>query len=85
MACTAPTCRGAPTWAITRTRVVVYFADVLDLVPQSAVKVNDVAVGKVKSIRLSRTTDGAAAGVTAAGTAAADAERTAGPRGSRCR
>jgi phospholipid/cholesterol/gamma-HCH transport system substrate-binding protein len=30
-----------------------YFADVLDLVPQSAVKVNDVAVGKVTSIDLS--------------------------------
>jgi phospholipid/cholesterol/gamma-HCH transport system substrate-binding protein len=30
-----------------------YFADVLDLVPQSAVKVNDVAEGKVTSITLS--------------------------------
>jgi phospholipid/cholesterol/gamma-HCH transport system substrate-binding protein len=30
-----------------------YFADVLDLVPQSAVKVNDVAEGKVTSISLS--------------------------------
>lgn len=33
--------------------VTAYFADVLDLVPQSAVKVNDVAVGKVTSIDLS--------------------------------
>lgn len=37
--------------------VVVYFADVMDLVPQSAVKVNDVAVGKVTSIRLSKAGD----------------------------
>lgn len=34
--------------------VTAYFADVLDLVPQSAVKVNDVAVGKVSAISLSR-------------------------------
>jgi phospholipid/cholesterol/gamma-HCH transport system substrate-binding protein len=33
--------------------VYAYFADVLDLVPQSAVKVNDVAVGKVTDITLS--------------------------------
>ena len=33
--------------------VTAYFADVLDLVPQSAVKVNDVAVGKVTSIDVS--------------------------------
>lgn len=33
--------------------VTAYFADVLDLVPQSAVKVNDVAVGKVTNIDLS--------------------------------
>ena len=33
-------------------RVVVEFADVLDLVPQSAVKVNDVPVGRVESIDL---------------------------------
>jgi len=33
--------------------VTAYFADVLDLVPQSAVKVNDVAVGKVTKIDLS--------------------------------
>lgn len=32
--------------------VVVHFADVLDLVPQSAVRVNDVAVGRVDSIEL---------------------------------
>ncbi len=32
--------------------VTVEFADVLDLVPQSAVKVNDVAVGKVDSVEL---------------------------------
>jgi phospholipid/cholesterol/gamma-HCH transport system substrate-binding protein len=38
--------------------VTAYFADVLDLVPQSAVKVNDVAVGKVSSISLSRCRDG---------------------------
>jgi phospholipid/cholesterol/gamma-HCH transport system substrate-binding protein len=37
--------------------VVAYFADVLDLVPQSAVKVNDVPVGKVESIRLSNSHD----------------------------
>lgn len=34
-----------------------YFTDVLDLVPQSMVKVNDVRVGKVTAIRLSRKTD----------------------------
>jgi phospholipid/cholesterol/gamma-HCH transport system substrate-binding protein len=33
--------------------VTAYFANVLDLVPQSAVKVNDVAVGKVTGISLS--------------------------------
>ncbi|HEV2888718.1 MAG TPA: MCE family protein [Jatrophihabitans sp.] len=33
-------------------RVLVDFADVLDLVPQSAVKVNDVTVGKVESVKL---------------------------------
>lgn len=33
-------------------RVTVQFADVLDLVPQAAVKVNDVPVGRVESIRL---------------------------------
>lgn len=38
-------------------RVVAYFTDVLDLVPQSAVKVNDVPVGRVVSVRLSRTSD----------------------------
>ena len=32
------------------------FADVLDLVPQSAVKVNDVAVGQVDSVKLSTST-----------------------------
>lgn len=32
--------------------VTIEFADVLDLVPQAAVKVNDVAVGQVKEIRL---------------------------------
>jgi phospholipid/cholesterol/gamma-HCH transport system substrate-binding protein len=32
--------------------VTVEFADVLDLVPQSAVKVNDVAVGRVDSVEL---------------------------------
>src|SRR5262249_44307104 len=32
--------------------VTVEFANVLDLVPQSSVKVNDVAVGKVESIKL---------------------------------
>jgi phospholipid/cholesterol/gamma-HCH transport system substrate-binding protein len=38
--------------------VTAYFADVLDLVPQSAVKVNDVAVGKVTSIDLSTNCQG---------------------------
>lgn len=33
-------------------QVTVEFADVLDLVPQSAVKVNDVSVGRVESIKL---------------------------------
>lgn len=33
-------------------RVLVDFADVLDLVPQSSVKVNDVTVGKVESVTL---------------------------------
>src|ERR1700744_3348760 len=33
--------------------VTIYFTNVLDLVPQSAVKVNDVAVGKVISVGLS--------------------------------
>ncbi|MDQ1742147.1 MAG: phospholipid/cholesterol/gamma-HCH transport system substrate-binding protein [Pseudonocardiales bacterium] len=33
-------------------RVLVDFADVLDLVPQSSVKVNDVTVGKVESVKL---------------------------------
>ncbi|WP_158888880.1 MCE family protein [Amycolatopsis anabasis] len=33
-------------------RITVQFADLLDLVPQAAVKVNDVAVGRVESIRL---------------------------------
>jgi phospholipid/cholesterol/gamma-HCH transport system substrate-binding protein len=33
-------------------RVTIHFADVLDLVPQSAVKVNDVAVGRVETITL---------------------------------
>ncbi|MEV0084374.1 MCE family protein [Saccharopolyspora sp. NPDC050642] len=34
-------------------RVTAHFADVLDLVPQSSVKVNDVAVGRVERIELS--------------------------------
>ena len=38
-------------------KVVVYFTDVLDLVPQSAVKVNDVAVGRVDAVRLSQPGD----------------------------
>ncbi len=33
-------------------RVTVEFADVLDLVPQSAVKVNDVTVGAVEKVQL---------------------------------
>ena len=37
--------------------VTIYFADVLDLVPQSAVKVNDVAVGRVESVALSSSHD----------------------------
>ena len=40
--------------------VTVQFEDVLDLVPQSSVKVNDVSVGKVTDVRL----DGYAAEVT---------------------
>src|SRR3954452_20640137 len=32
--------------------VLIDFSDVLDLVPQSAVKVNDVTVGKVESVKL---------------------------------
>lgn len=37
--------------------VTAYFTDVLDLVPQSAVKVNDVPVGKVESVALSSAND----------------------------
>jgi phospholipid/cholesterol/gamma-HCH transport system substrate-binding protein len=37
--------------------VTAYFTDVLDLVPQSAVKVNDVAVGRVEKIALSSAHD----------------------------
>lgn len=37
--------------------ITVYFANVLDLVPQSAVKVNDVAVGRVESVDLSKKGD----------------------------
>ena len=37
--------------------VTIYFSDVLDLVPQSAVKVNDVAVGRVDSVALSSAHD----------------------------
>jgi phospholipid/cholesterol/gamma-HCH transport system substrate-binding protein len=37
--------------------VTIYFDDVLDLVPQSAVKVNDVAVGRVETVRLSDAKD----------------------------
>src|SRR5690606_35165171 len=36
--------------------VTVEFVDVLDLVPQSSVKVNDVSVGKVTDVRLDGTT-----------------------------
>ncbi|RCW44527.1 phospholipid/cholesterol/gamma-HCH transport system substrate-binding protein [Halopolyspora algeriensis] len=43
-------------------RVTVHFADALNLVPQASVRVNDVAVGKVESIRLSE--DNATAVVT---------------------
>lgn len=35
-------------------RITVRFQDVLDLVPQAAVKVNDVAVGRVERVRLAR-------------------------------
>jgi phospholipid/cholesterol/gamma-HCH transport system substrate-binding protein len=35
----------------------IYFANVLDLVPQSAVKVNDVAIGRVESVSLSKAGD----------------------------
>jgi phospholipid/cholesterol/gamma-HCH transport system substrate-binding protein len=37
--------------------VTIYFSNVLDLVPQSMVKVNDIAVGKVKSVDLSKAGD----------------------------
>ena len=37
--------------------VTIYFSNVLDLVPQSTVKVNDVEVGKVKSVDLSKASD----------------------------
>ena len=37
--------------------VTIFFDDVLDLVPQSAVKVNDVAVGRVETVRLSDSRD----------------------------
>ncbi len=37
--------------------VTIYFANVLDLVPQSTVKVNDVAVGRVETVKLSSATD----------------------------
>jgi phospholipid/cholesterol/gamma-HCH transport system substrate-binding protein len=37
--------------------ITIYFSDVLDLVPQSAVKVNDVAVGRVDSVALSTAHD----------------------------
>jgi phospholipid/cholesterol/gamma-HCH transport system substrate-binding protein len=37
--------------------VTIYFTNVLDLVPQSAVRVNDVPVGKVTSIALTKTGD----------------------------
>lgn len=37
--------------------VVIYFDNVLDLVPQSSVKVNDVAVGRVESVSLSTSKD----------------------------
>ena len=37
--------------------IIIYFSNVLDLVPQSAVKVNDVAVGRVEDVRLSKTGD----------------------------
>ncbi len=37
--------------------VTIYFSNVLDLVPQSTVKVNDVEVGKVESVELSKAGD----------------------------
>ncbi len=37
--------------------VTIYFTNVLDLVPQSAVKVNDVAVGRVEDVALSKPGD----------------------------
>ena len=42
----------APTPATTPITVTVQFEDVLDLVPQSAVKVDDVTVGKVDDVGL---------------------------------
>jgi phospholipid/cholesterol/gamma-HCH transport system substrate-binding protein len=38
-------------------KIVVCFADVLDLVPQSAVKVNDVAIGRVDAVSLTTAKD----------------------------
>jgi phospholipid/cholesterol/gamma-HCH transport system substrate-binding protein len=38
-------------------KVTIYFDNVLDLVPQSAVKVNDVSVGRVEDVRLSSNKD----------------------------
>ncbi|MFF5987491.1 MCE family protein [Prauserella flavalba] len=40
-------------------RVTAQFADVLDLVPQAAVKVNDVAVGRVEKVELAKDTKSA--------------------------
>ena len=45
-------CPADPTPARTRSQVTVMFRDVLDLVPQSTVKVDDVTVGKVTKVTL---------------------------------
>jgi len=37
--------------------ITVYFANVLDLVPESSVKVNDVAIGRVESVKLTDKSD----------------------------
>ena len=54
--------------------VTIYFANVLDLVPQSSVKVNDVPVGRVEDVALSSPND-----------KSGDPAPTAGPPRSRSR
>ncbi|NED54216.1 MCE family protein, partial [Micromonospora aurantiaca] len=49
---------GGPDLGSNPVTVKIEFANVLDLVPQSAVKVNDVSVGKVEDIKLEGGTPG---------------------------